>query len=408
MNSKGHFRTVLLFAILLSVTPSSATMVRVDPGGGGDVLSITAAMSVASAGDTVAVIQGTVSASNVQLVEGVQLLGGWDATFTSRIPGTTHLAGGPDNVLRCTLGQTTATLIDGFEITGAGNSAIYLLSSAATITHNEIHDNDGQDGAGIHCEFGASPLIEENHLHHNSATYGGAIRAHWGVDTSPTIRNNLIEYNSALQAGGGIGVNNGSPLIEGNTIRFNSTEISGGNTGGGIHVWHGEGGVVTVRENLIIYNTADEGGGIGINGGHPVIERNTLWGNGASEFGGTIFQATSIYFDPGTTQLVNNIIGGTTSRPAVECYDDFAISIDCNCLSGNADGNFQNCPSSSNDLLQNPMFCNLAGEDFTLHAGSPCAGPGPLGCGPIGAFGVACGPIPVETASWAQIKSLYR
>jgi hypothetical protein len=92
---------------------------------------------------------------------------------------------------------------------------------------------------------------------------------------------------------------------------------------------------VEIRRNLIVYNTASEGGGIGITGGHPIIENNTLWGNSAPE-GGCIYQEESGLPDPGTTMIRRNILGGSPVGGAVFCVTDFAMSLDCNCIWNNA------------------------------------------------------------------------
>ncbi|GJM43385.1 MAG: hypothetical protein DHS20C21_02270 [Gemmatimonadota bacterium] len=396
---RNAYATFLVFCL---ISNANAAFVRVDPAGTGDALTVQMAMGMAAAGDTIAVIQGAHNANSVEMTDGVQLLGGWNAAFSVRAPGTSLIHCGAQG-LRCTSGQGLSTIIDGFEFTGASNSAILCTSSSPTITRNEFHGNTGADGAAVHCEFGASPLIEDNHIHNNSASYGGGIRGHWGSDTSPTIRGNLIEFNSA-GSGGGIGVNNGSPLIENNIVRNN---FSGG-TGGGIHVWHGEGGVVTIRDNLIVDNSSRDGGGIGINGGHPIIEHNTLWGNSASRWGGAISQATSKFPDPGVSFIHHNILGGSPDGHGVYCINDSSMTLSCNCLFGNAEGVYANCPPPDNDIYQDPQFCDIASADFGLRSSSPCAAPGPTGCGLIGARPVACGPVSIEATSWSRIKAAYR
>ena len=389
--------------VLIGYSAAHGALIKVDQSGGGDALTVQAGMLLASPGDTVAVRHGLHFVTNVELVNGVQLLGGWNDTFTSRIPGSSHLQGGGNHILKCTSGQGLSTLIDGFEISGANVSAVECDASSATISNNEFHGNSGPDGPGVHCQYGASSLIENNHFHHNSANYGGAIRGHWGSDTSPTIRNNLIEYNSGGAAGGGIGVNNGSAIIEDNVIQFNSTN----GTGGGIHVWHAEGGTVEIRRNLVIYNSAPEGGGIGITGGHPIIENNTIWGN-AAPLGGCVYQEESVLPDPGTTQVRNNILAGATQGNAAYCVSDLSMALSCNVLYGNAGGTYFGCPPGVTDLLTDPKLCDPVVGNFLISSDSPCAPPGATGCGLIGAFGVGCGPVSLEAMSWGEIKALYR
>ncbi len=384
----------------LLATPVAATMLRVAPSGG-DYTTVAAAMAAAQDGDSVAVVAGLHLVQGVQVKEGVQLLGGWNASFTGRTPGTSHLRStGGGTILQLSLGQTTKTLIDGFEMSGSNNSAILCHSSSATIRDNDIHDNYAQDGGAVHCEYGASPTIEYNHIHHNRAVYGGGVRGHYGANNSPLVRENLFEYNHAYSAGGGLAMAIGSPRVEDNIVRFNSAE----GTGGGIHVHHAGGGVVEVRRNLIIYNVCRDGAGLGINGGHPIVEYNTLWGNSAWRYGGAISQAESEDPAPGTTYVRNNIIGGSIDGHGVYCINEFSIALSCNDVYGNADGDYFAVPAPVGDIAVDPLFCDY--NAFLLASNSPCA-PG-SSCGSIGAYGVGCGTISVAATSWGRLKAAFR
>jgi hypothetical protein len=392
---------------LLWTGSAAAAFIRVDQTGGGDALTLAAGMALAAPSDTVAVRHGLHNTGPVELVDDVKLLGGWNSAFTSRTPGASLLNATGDQALRCTSGQGLGTIIDGFEITGASNSAVLCRSSSPTITNNEFHGNDAIDGGAIHCESGASPLIESNHIHHNSANHGGGIRGHLGSGTSPTIRNNLVEFNTGFFSGGGISVNNGSPLIEHNTVRFNSADGTESATGGGISVWHAGGGVATIRFNLIIHNTASEGGGVGITGGHPIIENNTIWGNTAPE-GGAVYQEESTIPDPGTTIVSNNILGGSLDGHGVYCVDDLSMSLSCNCLFANAGGTYFGCAPGGTDIHVDPQFCDKPGDNYFLYSSSPCVPPGSGACGLIGAFDVGCGAVSIQAQTWADIKARYR
>ncbi len=364
-------------------------------------------MALASPGDTVAVRDGLFTVNSVELVHGVKLLGGWNASFTTRVPRSTHLMAIGPQALKCTTGQTTDTVIDGFEITGATASAILCDGSSATISDNEIHSNTGSDGGAVHCQFTASPIIENNHVHHNVATrFGGGLRAHFGPNNSPIIRNNLVEYNTARDGGGGIGVNNGAPLIEHNIVRFNTVTNGGNGTGGGIHVWYSEfgGASAEIRHNLIIYNSAPEGGGIGITAGHPIITWNTIWGNSAPE-GGALYQEEGSFSNPLQTKVFNNILGGSPQGSAVYIVLDAGMDLQCNCIYANAGGEYDGIAPGSSDIYEDPQFCGIEFEDFTVRSSSPCL---TGSCGQIGAYNAGCGPISVQEESWATIKAMYR
>ena len=60
------------------------------------------------------------------------------------------------------------------------------------------------------------------------------------------------------------------------------------------------------------------------------------------------------------------------------------------------------------NLSQDPLFCDLATNDYSLHVDSPCAESQSPTCGLIGAFPVDCGVTNLVRASWGHIKVLYR
>ncbi len=88
--------------------------------------------------------------------------------------------------------------------------------------------------------------------------------------------------------GGGILVREGSPVITLNLITGNSAVASGTSYygyGGGIALLSS---AALVEDNQISNNTADAGGGIEITGGSPRVTRNVITGNAATEIGGGI------------------------------------------------------------------------------------------------------------------------
>ncbi len=101
-----------------------------------------------------------------------------------------------------------------------------------TISGNSLMDNSAGRGGGIHSMSDLA-TIEHNVIVHNSATgdpgndHGGGICC--ASDSSPTIRNNLIALNFALDHGGGIACTHAdaSPTISNNTIVSNYATGSG-------------------------------------------------------------------------------------------------------------------------------------------------------------------------------------
>jgi hypothetical protein len=96
---------------------------------------------------------------------------------------------------------------------------------------------------------------------------------------SPTLINNVIKNNTALN-GGGIGVVDGSPVIAGSLIGGNSAQF-----GGGVFI-SGE-SKAQIIHNTVSNNSSGWGGAFGLNGaGKVFIEDNQILGNDATLMGG--------------------------------------------------------------------------------------------------------------------------
>ncbi len=60
------------------------------------------------------------------------------------------------------------------------------------------------------------------------------------------------------------------------------------------------------------------------------------------------------------------------------------------------------------NVVGDPLFCDVAGGDYSVQECSPCVG-GALGGGVSGAFGIGCPcSSPVEAMSWGSLKALFR
>jgi hypothetical protein len=60
------------------------------------------------------------------------------------------------------------------------------------------------------------------------------------------------------------------------------------------------------------------------------------------------------------------------------------------------------------NVVADPLFCDAANHVFTVAKGSPCLPENSNGCGLIGAHGLGCGAVTVESMTWGGIKGLYR
>ncbi|MBL8999632.1 MAG: right-handed parallel beta-helix repeat-containing protein [Phycisphaerae bacterium] len=209
--------------------------------------------------------------TNVLLIENEAGLGGglwkWGATVT--------IIGGEIR------GNST------FEDGGAGISAHHggLLDMRDVLIADNTTDG-WPGGGGVNVDM---PTRMENCTirgNRSLAAPDGGVRITGSA--AVTMRGCLVERNSSNESGGGIGIGGSATvLIEDCTIRENTATgdwFDGG--GGGVKVWF-DNENVTIRNCLIERNTATLGGGIFIGpGGINVIEGCTIRQNSAIDTGG--------------------------------------------------------------------------------------------------------------------------
>ena len=220
----------------------------------------------ATSGDEVWVAQGTYNERNLELKDGVKLLGGYSGSGTGRnwnLFVTTLSASGP--VLYANTGVTETAVLQGFTITGTG----YYT------------------GSGVLISGSASPTITHNIFCNCTAQYnGGAISTGTG---STKVINNLFRQNNCSQDGGAINIGaNGSPTIVNNTFVDNTAD-----SGGAFMI---QNGATPVIENNIIFGST--GYGIYNNGGTPTLINNDLYNNSPGNYYGVDPGATDIQVDP--------------------------------------------------------------------------------------------------------------
>lgn len=243
----------VLVLILSQAVPVTATLLTV-PGG---YATIQSAIASALPYDTILVSPGT-------YFENIEFFG-LPVLLTSHFLfdkdpayiGATIIDGSapadPDkaSVIRITLGEDSALVIQGFTITG-GTGTVWVDPHGAG-TYRE--------GGGILSEF-SSPTIQHNWIIDNEAVTvdpglvsagGGGIRA---GDGNPIIRNNIIAGNRGLY-GAGIVLNYADGIIRNNVIAGNT----GGEDFGGSGIWKLKGGSALVENNTIVGNVSALGGG---------------------------------------------------------------------------------------------------------------------------------------------------
>ncbi len=126
-----------------------------------------------------------------------------------------------------------------------------------TISHTEIRECHATWGGGIFAIGDASPIIEWNDIHDNSAdNLGGGIAMNGSGTNLVTIRNNLIYDNESSDSGyggGGISFYNGTTTDIYNNVIYNNT--SGSSThSGGVYA-HNSGNTINMWNNIVWGNT---------------------------------------------------------------------------------------------------------------------------------------------------------
>jgi parallel beta-helix repeat protein len=172
-----------------------------------------------------------------------------------------------------------------------------------------VTGGSGDGGGGIICWNNSSPTITNCTISYNTAIEGGGISC---FDSSPTITGCTIEGNTADEGGGG-GIycsSNSNPTISGCTIEGNTASSD---AGGGIYCSSNSNPTIT---NCTIHgNSASYGGGIHCVDGVPSISYSQICGNEPEQIDGD-------YDDEG-----GNTVADECPEPGACCINGEAVSL---------------------------------------------------------------------------------
>ncbi len=252
----------------------------------------------------------------------------------------------------------------------AGNTSAYdaggLLctkNDSTIITGNIIEENNaGHVGGGIMVNYRSRAVIDSNTIRNNQSidAGGGGIMVIDG--SAPLILRNTIEANRAIDGyGGGVNIHSDcAPIVSENTISGN--EAIGG---GGIRCYKGS--VALISRNTILLNTATKGGAVSVDLSSFVIaENNTIVGNTADN-GSAIF----VNSDSEAT-ILNNILYGNLGDRCIKVGTETDPVISYNCFHLNNRDDLLEEILDEGNIIEDPLFQNVYGCDFTLTEGSPC------------------------------------
>ncbi len=256
--------------LCLASSPTLAKIINVPS----DSSTIQKGINGAVDGDTVLVAKGSPYYERITfdgkaiLVASNFIYDGNEATIESTIiDADTSEIGAADtgSVVRFVNGEGSSSIIQGFTIRkgigilftpgGRKGGGIFCNNSSPTIKNNVILNNRALDGGGICCRR-SSPIITANTISYNYAGGGGG-----GIccyDSSlAEISYNVISHDTSNMNGGGIHcLNYSSASISNNIISYNVHN----NDGGGINL-------ELYSEAIIVNNTIDRNGSGGTCGG---------------------------------------------------------------------------------------------------------------------------------------------
>ncbi len=212
-----------------------------------------------------------------------------------------------------------------------GGKAIVVESMAGR--GQTIIDCEGLGrGFNFASQENAGSVVDGFTIKDGVADFGGGIRCFW--NSSPTLRNLVIDGCSATSDGGG--------------------------------VWSGAGSVPSLTDVTVFGCTAaNRGGGLHCNAASPTLEWVTLHGNSAGSGGGVSCALNS------SPVLRRTIISGSTSGGALYCAGTNTPSTSHCCVYGNAGGDAL-CGSYADNIFANPLYCDPYTPELTLRDDSIC------------------------------------
>jgi hypothetical protein len=316
--------------------------------------------------------------------------------------------------------------IRGFTVTGAGSAAAAILgavSGSIAIRHCKVtHNTALAAGSAITANI-CDLVLEDSDVSFNVATVTAGVYAVSGdveirrcrfegnqgraVDFRGLSNQDVViiqdsEFATNRMAGAAVVVVDPlSVQIERNWFVANANLV---NTGAGLDVALARNSVV--RFNTFAYDTSNYGGsGLYLSEFAGEVSYNTFVGNHV----GGLFGGSAVSWGSSATYVTqfhhNLMVGGSGVGGPVRSRVPQPLSGSCNAFWNNA-GGVGDYAVSPTDLFLDPLFCDAAVLDFRLSESSPYAPTGT--CGQVGAHGVGCGTVGVESISFGRIKSLYR
>lgn len=330
-----------LFLLQLSFISSTNAQIYVDGAASGAnngtswanaYTNLSPAITAATAGNEIWVAAGTytpAASTSYVMKEGIKVYGGFLSgmtLLTSRDPvaNVTTLDGNGKSVLSFST-ITSATVLDGFTITGGTGAGITGVAS----------------GGGISL-VNASPVLSNLIITSNTAAAGGGINM--SGTSGPTVTNAFLSANSAVFStvggiGGGIYFRGtGSPTFTSIVLENNTTNSSLG----GAFCLHNTsvantGGNITIN-NAVFYNNTATGssGALSAQFGNTLKITNAVFANNSTTSGsggsGGAMHINNTDITISNCTFYNNTSGGVNAAPEIFFYSCSAADQVNNCV----------------------------------------------------------------------------
>ncbi|MBM4117423.1 hypothetical protein FJ251_06705 [bacterium] len=418
-------------SVLWLPAQSLAAVVRVPA----DAQSIHAGVAAAQAGDTVLIAPGTYYEHDIELKDGITVLGEGrnepavtiDAVGLGRImnahnptvkPMHAHIEG--------------ITFRNGFASTGGGIAASGSdFGFELEIVSCAFVANIAQRGGGLYVQAGNGSLIDCR-FDGNTAVHGGGLACADACMTNVKAVSALrCEFvgNAATMAGGAVDVGMHSLhmtdcILEDNQAQMGGAVHSSNYNSAGCRLqgcvfarniateggaFHSMEDVLFIANCLFTENRAKVGGAAWISYPRDAVIRScTFARNAAPKASGICFSEVPLL------SLEQSILADGADGNAIACiWNGELLELTCCDVYGNEGGDWVGCIADqlgvSGNISLDPRFClgQNPSSPYSLQAGSPCAEGNDGECGQIGALGVGCEDTSIVQTSISAIKVLY-
>lgn len=355
----------LTFAALSS---AGATTHLVRPDGTGTFPTIAAAITGASAGDTIALADGIFTGA-----------GNRNLDFAGK-PLIVRSQSGVREA--CTIdcqslgrafvfqsGAATSSALENFTVThGAEDFGAAILCRAGTaprISNCRLIDNALSSGAHgvLACLEQAAPRIEDCYFFNNRGSYTVYLTS--GALPSIVRCTFVNNYGTGVRADDAVATVTDCRFLQnfGDCIYLNSAT---GTLTGSVFAHHWNRPVYATHSNAQIANCT-------------FVDNDN-------------YSGSVLNYDQSTGTIINTIVAHSTGRSVIYCYQSTVTAACCDFFD-NQLGNWTSCLAGQEGLNGNvsvdPLFCDADHDDYSVAGNSPCA-PANSGCGLIGAGQVVC------------------